>query len=73
MESSKAQPHARRGSCQGAALGKGQVRVLCGDSKEISSSRAQCTGAKLSIHIASSVFKTSLALCCIKIKIYFLV
>lgn len=72
VESRKAQPPPRRGSCQGAALGKGQVQVLCtGGSEEVRSSRAQCTGAKLSLHMACSVFETSLALCCIKIKMYF--
>lgn len=30
----KAQPHPRRGSSQGGALGKGQVQVLCVGSKK---------------------------------------
>lgn len=71
VESRKADPHLRRGSCQDAALGKEQVQLLCEDSEEVTSSRTQCTGAKISIHVACSVFKTSLVLCCTKIKMYF--
>lgn len=70
-ESRKAQPHQRRGSCQRAALGENKVQVPDWGSEEVRSSRVQCTRAKLSIHIALSVFKASLALCFIKIKLYF--
>lgn len=66
VESRRVEPHLSRGSCQG----KGQVRLLYGDSEEVRSSRAQFI-AELSIHVACSVFKTSLELCCTKIQMYF--
>lgn len=71
VENRKAQPHQRRGSCQGAALGKVQVHVPTWGSEDVWSCGAQRTRAEPSTHITPSAFKGSLELCFIKIILYF--